>query len=185
MINNNYMIEDGVLTYYNAGDSETLVIPEGVMEIGDNACEENETIKKIVVPAGVLRIGTGAFKDCKALEELLIEDGLEAIGDAAFANCEMLHTVRLPQTLKVIGNGAFLACAALKTISLPSAVDLIEENAFSGCSGLADSNGFVIIRDVLYDPHFCFDCRQRQRHREHRLWMVRESDRDCDSCKCH
>lgn len=49
-----------------------------------------------------------------------------------------------------IGQSAFLGCSGITSITIPDRVT-IDDRAFSGCSGLADKDGFVIIRDVLYD----------------------------------
>jgi hypothetical protein len=42
-------------------------------------------------------------------------------------------------------------CEALTSLLIPEGVKRIGKDAFKGCEGLADANGLVIVRDVLYD----------------------------------
>lgn len=39
----------------------------------------------------------------------------------------------------------------MKEVSIPQSVREIGSFAFRGCKGLADNEGFVVIRDILYD----------------------------------
>lgn len=50
-----------------------------------------------------------------------------------------------------ISDGAFQYCEGITSITLPDSVTYIPEGAFMGCSGLADKDGFVIVRDILAD----------------------------------
>ena len=58
--------------------------------------------------------------------------------------------VTIPDNVSRIGKGAFRDCNNLTSITIPEGVDSIGEGAFAGCKGLADANGFVIIRESLY-----------------------------------
>ena len=72
------------------------------------------------------------------------------IGDAAFSKCTAVTDVTIPTTVTDIGKRAFYKCVALKNVPIPSSVTSIESGAFWGCEALADDNGFVIVRNVLY-----------------------------------
>ena len=52
--------------------------------------------------------------------------------------------------VKGIGDGAFLCCDKLLSVSLPNSCLQISDRAFYGCKGLADENGLIIIKNVLY-----------------------------------
>ena len=83
------------------------------------------------------------------LESVIIPDGILSIGSRAFASCKNLASVRLPDTLTSIGSGAFEACSNLSHINFPNSLSSIGSTAFFNCPGMADENGFVIIKDTL------------------------------------
>ena len=76
-----------------------------------------------------------------------------SIGEYAFCECTSLKSVTIPSGVKSIGEYAFCDCTSLKSVTIPSGVTGIGDSAFKGCKGLADKNGFVIIRNVLY--YYC------------------------------
>ena len=76
-----------------------------------------------------------------------------SIGDCAFDDCSSLTNITIPASVTSIGDGAFDGCSSLTNITIPDSVTFIGEEAFLGCKGLADNNGFVIIRNVLYSYH--------------------------------
>ena len=60
--------------------------------------------------------------------------------------------VRIPDSVTSIGAYAFAGCG-LTSVTIPNSVTSIGNYAFSYCSGLADENGFVIVRNVIYSYH--------------------------------
>ena len=58
---------------------------------------------------------------------------------------------KLPDSVTSIGDGAFEGCRSLTIINIPDSVTSVGESAFSGCKALVNRNGFVIIRNVLYN----------------------------------
>ena len=71
--------------------------------------------------------------------------------EAAFSGCKALKAIVLPKGLESIGNLAFSGCKALKSILIPEGITSIGDEAFGGCWGLADKDGFVIVRGILFD----------------------------------
>ena len=98
----------------------------------------------------VTAIAPNAFYGRNDLETVSIPQGITKIGDDAFKMCKNLHTVTLTEGVKSIGAGAFEGCENLTSIIIPKSVKKIESGAFCKCKGLADKNGFVIIKNVLY-----------------------------------
>ena len=49
-----------------------------------------------------------------------------------------------------IGDYAFTDCSSLTGVTIPDTVTSIGNEAFWGCTGMADEDGFVIVRGVLY-----------------------------------
>ena len=89
--------------------------------------EYNGHEKTVEIPYGVTKIGEYAF-GWSAIENVIIPDSVKIIGEYAFYFCEKLEQVTLPDGHLEIGAGAF-----------------------TGCGKLADENGAVIIRGVLYN----------------------------------
>lgn len=107
----------------------------------------------VKIPTGVMGVGENAFWGCRELTGVTIPAGVETIGTGAFSNCRGLKTVVLPDGLKRIGRSAFSHCDALTGVTIPGSVTEIGESAFYGCRGLADKDGFIVIRGVLYGYH--------------------------------
>ena len=76
---------------------------------------------------------------------------VKGVGDYAFYGCSGLTSVTIPEGVTSVGNSAFQGCAGLVSVAIPTSVTSIGSSAFRGCRGMADADGFVIIRDVLYD----------------------------------
>ena len=118
---NDYLIENGVLTKYT-GTDKYVVVPDGVLEIGDYAFAKITTL-----PDGRKWVVTN-----KDLYSVQLADSAEHIGTCAFAECENLHTVGFSSNLKTIGEAAFKRCYNLKEMVLPSTLERIGVAAFFG-----------------------------------------------------
>ena len=125
MAGRSLVIEDGVLTHYRGEGGE------------------------IIIPDGVTVIGKSSFKDCNGLTSVKIPDGVTTIDERAFQGCKLLSDAKLPASVTTLGIGAFYGCESLTNFTIPDTVIAIGAKAFSGCTGLADDNGFLIVRNVL------------------------------------
>jgi len=97
---------------------ETVVIPDGVTRIDEEAFRNCPNIKRVEIPDSVKHIGKGAFRGCADLEHVRIPEGVESIGEEAFYACLNLKVVELPESLALIGEGAFGECRQLTRIFL-------------------------------------------------------------------
>ncbi|MCL2798124.1 MAG: leucine-rich repeat domain-containing protein [Firmicutes bacterium] len=151
----------------NCTNLESIVIPDGITEIGDMAFI-GSGLKSIMIPASVLKIGIAALSMCQALQSItaapenpvfrsggecliridddvliagclasVIPEGVAGIGEGAFAGLEGLESIILPDSVRFIGGAAFVLCTNLTDIIIPSAVTRIGEAAFFGCTSLA------------------------------------------------
>ena len=50
--------------------TSTVIVPEGVVEIGKKAFENCKEIEKVILPKGVKKISAFAFKGCNKLQEV-------------------------------------------------------------------------------------------------------------------
>ncbi len=83
------------------------VIPNGVKRIGGDLFSGNRTIRTLKLPNGLLEIDDQAFKNCYNLERVSIPDSVVRIGKDAFAKNPNLKDVKMSAGLQEMGAGAF------------------------------------------------------------------------------
>ena len=98
-----------------------------------------------VIENGVLKKYVG--KDAN----VTIPDGVTSIDNVVFHGNRGLTTVVIPDSVASIGIYAFSDCSSLKSITLPEGVTSIGDEAFRGCKKLADAEGFIIVKGILFD----------------------------------
>ncbi|MDR0444204.1 MAG: leucine-rich repeat domain-containing protein [Treponema sp.] len=106
-----------------------------VTEIGSQAFFRCRTLKSVVIPDGVKNIGDRAFS-CTGLTSIVIPKTVEKFGNSIFAECKDLASAKLPDNLKRIQNSMFEKCGKLTDITIPESVEYLRDGAFSGCSSL-------------------------------------------------
>ena len=74
------VIQDQILVSYGMRE-ETVIVPEGVHTIGEDALKACVSLKKIVLPKSLRFIKPRAFKGCRNLREVKIPEGVSYIGD--------------------------------------------------------------------------------------------------------
>ncbi|MBR3835859.1 MAG: leucine-rich repeat protein [Clostridia bacterium] len=84
----------------------------------------------VVIEDGVDNIGEYAFAYCSTLSDISIPDSVKAIDNYAFYNCSGPQDIALPDSVKSIGSYAFYKCGNLKTFSLSVNVIDIGKAAF-------------------------------------------------------
>lgn len=104
---------------------KTLVIPDTVTEIGDNAFEKAK-IKEIHLPNRLTEIGDNAFAE-STLQSIIIPDSVSTIGVKAFLNSS-IKKIKLPKSLEIIPEELCNTCA-LEDLEIPNSV--IDINSYS------------------------------------------------------
>ncbi|MDR1499425.1 MAG: leucine-rich repeat domain-containing protein [Tannerellaceae bacterium] len=128
-----------------------------VTAIGDYAFDYHLEITSVVIPDGILEIGMNAFSACYSLAEVIIPNSVTSIGGRAFDSCSGLASMTIPNSVTTIGEGAFASCSGLASITIPSSVTVIGEGAFRSCRAMstinvADGNIAWVSEDgVLYN----------------------------------
>lgn len=122
--------------FYDGYSAQYVVLPEGVVSIGEHAFDFFTSLKGITLPSTLRIIENDAFARCFELESAPIPNGVTDIGDSAFEACENLRTLTLPDTLQRIGQDAFKGCHMIKSTVLHDDVASIGSGAFSHCNAL-------------------------------------------------
>ena len=117
-----------------------------VTSIGEKAFYyDSGKVSSIVIPEGIERIEDDAFGGCFFLSDVQLPKSLLSIGDYAFECCADLVSVELPENLESLGKGAFDACYGLKTVNIPKGITQIEDCTFRECRALAE----IVLHDGI------------------------------------
>ena len=122
--------------FQNCSSLQSIVIPDSVTEIGDGAFSHCSSLQSIVIPDSVTEIGRWAFWECRSLQSIVIPDSVTKIGDDAFEFCSSLQSIVIPDSVTKIGDSAFEWCLSLQSIVIPDSVTEIGGGAFMFCSSL-------------------------------------------------
>ena len=119
--------------FQNCYSLNSITIPDGVINIGDNVFYNCYGLTSVTIPDGVINIGGNAFYNCYSLTSVTIPDGVTSIGNYTFYNCYSLTSVTIPDGVTRIGSNAFYNCYGLgylkfESISPPT---LLNSNAFT------------------------------------------------------
>ena len=126
--------EDSYVLSYNDA-LESIIIPDSVCQIGNNAFRNCVTLSKVVLSDTIKKIGDYAFCGCKALAAIHLPETLCEMGEAAFYGCEALSSFQIPNSISKLSNSVFSECA-FSQISIPDSIQVIEDYAFYQCSNL-------------------------------------------------
>jgi len=113
-----------------------VAIPESVVEIGQGAFDECETLTTLTMGDNVTTMGSGVFADCKGLTTIKLSKLLTEIPGGTFFGCNALANITWPETITSIGSSAFMSCRGLTTLDIPSGCTYIGDAAFYGCSSV-------------------------------------------------
>ena len=106
---------------------DTVVVPEGITNIGNYAFAYNNNVKKVVLPSTMKSLGRGF--DSSKVETVILNEGLEVIDSRAFRSTPNLKEVVISSTVKTIADNAFQK-SGIKNIVIPATVETIGETAF-------------------------------------------------------
>lgn len=150
---------------FSGYDMTSIVIPEGVTTIEEDAFSQCSMLENIKFPDSLKEIYDSSnnigFNDTKWYDdqpegllyidnilvdykgnsetmptELTIKDGTKCIADSALKNSENLVNVKIPNSVTYIGGYAFDNCPNLISVNIPNNVMYIGRNAFLWCPNL-------------------------------------------------
>ena len=100
-----------VLAQLGGSISRALAQMSNATVIDDKAFAYHGAIEEVVLPEGLVRIGDGAFRVCRNLHSVTVPDSLEALGTDAFIDTA-LERFRIPAGLVDIGERALVTDGA-------------------------------------------------------------------------
>ncbi len=115
--------------------AESVVIPNSIVEIGNQAVTECPQLKSVTFQEGSrLRIvKTSAFSKCVALTAIDIPDSVEILETSTFHGCMKLERVKLPSSIRSIEPFLFYDCRSLVSVDIPQSVASVGGHAFQNC----------------------------------------------------
>lgn len=136
-INGNKIISIDHDCFHGNNSLESIILPEGIIEVSDMAFKESTVLKFVSFPTTLEYIGYEAFRDCQMLETIIFPTNVKHIGDYCFYCCHALKNVIFNSSTKVnIGFGAFSECIGLKELQLPKMINEIGSYCFNGCTSI-------------------------------------------------
>lgn len=108
----------------------SLVLPDNLYQISDNAFYKCKNINSITFGSNILTIGSNAFSYTN-ITSLKIPDTIVEIGSYAFSECENLKNVVLGKSMTSVPEAMFEGCTGLSNIKWGEQINTIEQNAFS------------------------------------------------------
>lgn len=119
-----------------SGNTDKVVIEDGVKEIGNYAFYMVDKTMEYEFPSSLTKIGKYAFAHCYDLREFVIPDTVTELGEGLFDCCDNLSSITIGTGIKEIPVNAFIDCFSLDNVIIPSNVKKISKQAFFGCSSI-------------------------------------------------
>lgn len=129
----------------------SLIIPEGVIKIGDDICDqlpEQIGFNSIIFPRSLRYIGHRAFRNrISDMRSIRLPIKLLAIGDEAFSlsglwgKTSSVTLLNIPSEVQSIGKGAFEKWTSLKTLKIGKKLTEIGTAAFAYCNKVLNWEG--------------------------------------------
>ena len=144
----------GNFFFYRGGNQvETVILPQSLRSIGENAFFNCTTLTDLTIPEGVTSLKGNAFGDCKALTRLSLPSTLTTVGSAAFYHTENLARVditdldawcriqfsdRLSSPFNASAAIGSLYCNGepVTEVTIPADLDCVGKFQFYGCNSL-------------------------------------------------
>ncbi len=127
-------IAGGAFSYRK--DIIDMVIPNGVVSVGQEAFSGCTNLKNIKIPKSVKILDDGVFSGCTSLVKVELPDGITKISQSLFDYCRALECINIPKSVKEIDAFAFADCEKLKNLYLTEGVEVIGFDSFYGCDSL-------------------------------------------------
>jgi hypothetical protein len=129
-------IGDDALRSYNLS---TLLLPEGLEEIGEEAFYNNQQLTKVTLNEKLKEVGDYAFRGCSQLA-LVNYNAINLQATYLFSNCTSLEKVNVGANVRILPEGIFQGCKNLAIVKFAERTDdtpfVLGDYVFSGCENL-------------------------------------------------
>ena len=95
-----------------------------------------EEIRNLIIPNDIIQIGQNTFINCESITSVTISEGVTDIGISAFCGCNNITALTIANSVVSIKSGAFADCYSITSLKIPEGVSHIDEDAFHNCYGL-------------------------------------------------
>ena len=102
--------------FHNLSSIKNFTFGNNVKSIPACLCYELSGLTSIVIPDGVTNIGKSSFKGCSSLKAIDVPDSVMIIEAGAFQECKSLKIIALPSNVMIIEDGAFAGCKSWRVI---------------------------------------------------------------------
>ncbi len=145
----------GLKTVTIPGSVKKLGYASADMEVVVGECifAFNENLETVIIENGVEEIGGGAFFDARAIKNVVIPNSVKTLGMAAFGNCISLESLVIPASVTRIDTGAFYDCVKLTDIYYKGSqeqwneIEISEE--FHNLDGITVHYNYAAVDDIL------------------------------------
>ena len=114
---------------------KSLIIPEGVVSIGNMAFIGCSSLASVTLPNSLVSMGEAVFSNCKSLTTINIPSGLSTIKYRTFHTCTKLASIVIPDTVTSLGSQVFVN-SGLRNVTLSSSLSALPHSTFAGCTSL-------------------------------------------------
>lgn len=148
-----YVLPNGVQTIVefalSSSSLSSVVVSEGVTEIGTYAFSFSMSLKSISFPNSLTRIPDFGCYLCPQLADISFGDKLTYIGARAFGQCDSLKTVTIPNTVKTLEEDVFYLCPNLTSVTIGSGIESIGAYAFASCNALQSVTCLAVVPPTM------------------------------------
>lgn len=130
-----------------------VVIPQGVVTIGEESFWGNDGITSVSMGSSVTTIQDFAFGRLYDMTSLTIGSGVTSIGERAFERASSLTSLVIPDSVVTIGRRAFRQLYALTSLTIGNGVTTIGDTAFAyleSLTSLSIGNSLTTIGDSSF-----------------------------------
>ena len=125
--------EVGLRAFHWSINCTKVVLPESLIAVREYGFNNLRNLKSITLPSNLKIIEHCGFSECVALESIVLPDSVTTVDASAFANCYALKSATLSAGMKYVPSSMFFGDYRLTSVVLPEGITFIDDTAFADC----------------------------------------------------